>query len=226
MEQRPKKRDIDVTVTEMTRDSIQFEQRNCDLAMANTQRRIMIAEVPTIAIDIVRVHVNTSPLFDEFIVHRLGLIPIQSRDAEHMPFSYECPCTGNCENCSIEFSLDVTNTTDHNITVTSRDLIGSSTKYPSVQPIGPSHEKNDPLTTSLLPNPHYDDIAIVKLAPRQSLQLVAIAKKVSIFYLLLHMYIHIYINILYTGYRKRTCKMDTNRNYNIFCETKRSTQSK
>ena len=49
---------------------------NIDVSIANTLRRIMISEVPSMAIELVKIINNTSCLNDEYIAHRLGLIPL------------------------------------------------------------------------------------------------------------------------------------------------------
>ena len=46
-------------------------------SIANAFRRILIAEIPTVAIEKVFVYDNTSILHDEFLAHRLGLVPIK-----------------------------------------------------------------------------------------------------------------------------------------------------
>lgn len=50
---------------------IVFDLRETDLSMANALRRIMLSEVPTLAIDLVDIEINNSVLNDEFIAHRL-----------------------------------------------------------------------------------------------------------------------------------------------------------
>ncbi|CAK51475.1 rna polymerase ii b3 subunit [Eimeria tenella] len=67
-----------IRVTELSNKVVRFTLSNCDASIANALRRVMISEVPTLAIDLVTVFENTSVLHDEYIVHRLGLLPIDS----------------------------------------------------------------------------------------------------------------------------------------------------
>ena len=71
---------------------MQFELHRVDLSVANALRRIMIAEVPTLTIDLVEVRENTSALHDEFVAHRLGLIPLVSDMVDNFISSEECAC--------------------------------------------------------------------------------------------------------------------------------------
>jgi DNA-directed RNA polymerase subunit D len=88
-------------------------------AFANALRRSMIGEVPTLAIDDVRIYDNTSALFDEAIAHRLGLIPIRT-DLDSYVLRSACSCDGTgCPACTATFTMSV----EGPKTVYSRDLI-------------------------------------------------------------------------------------------------------
>ena len=53
-----------------------FEMIGVDVSFANALRRILISEVPTMAIETVFMWDNTSIIHDEVLAHRIGLIPI------------------------------------------------------------------------------------------------------------------------------------------------------
>lgn len=57
-------------------DELVFEISGVDVSFANALRRIMIAEVPTIAIEHVYMWNNSSIVHDEVLAHRIGLVPI------------------------------------------------------------------------------------------------------------------------------------------------------
>ncbi|KAG4935346.1 hypothetical protein JHK84_049534 [Glycine max] len=67
-----------VEVKRLTDSDIEFDMIGIDPAIANAFRRILIAEVPTMAIERVYIANNTSVVQDEVLSHRLGLIPIRA----------------------------------------------------------------------------------------------------------------------------------------------------
>ena len=75
-----------ISVKYLDAEKIEFVLSNVELSIANSLRRIMIAEVPTLAIELVEFHKNSSVLHDEFIAHRLGLVPLNSVDEEQFSF--------------------------------------------------------------------------------------------------------------------------------------------
>ncbi|MFS8034171.1 putative DNA-directed RNA polymerase [Helianthus anomalus] len=161
-----------VKIRELKDDYAKFELRETDASMANALRRVMIAEVPTIAIDLVEIEVNSSVLNDEFIAHRLGLIPLTSERAMSMRFSRDCDACdgdGQCEFCSVEFHLRAKCINDQTLDVTSKDLYSSDH---TVVPVDFSD------ATSGFENPEDQrGITIVKLRKGQELRLRAIARK-------------------------------------------------
>ncbi|KAH4026220.1 DNA-directed RNA polymerases I and III subunit RPAC1 [Parastagonospora nodorum] len=53
-----------------------FSLTGIDTSVANAFRRILLAEIPTLAIEDVFIYQNTSIIQDEVLAHRLGLIPL------------------------------------------------------------------------------------------------------------------------------------------------------
>ena len=57
-------------------EEIVFDLIGAEPPLANALRRILIAEIPTMAIEKVEMWQNTSIIPDENLAHRLGLIPL------------------------------------------------------------------------------------------------------------------------------------------------------
>lgn len=162
-----------ITITEMQQDVVCFELTQADLSIANSLRRVMIAEVPTLAIEFVEFEINTSAMQDEYLAHRLGLIPLRSSvPMARWNYTHACECDGYCDMCSVRFTLDVsgpdaTNQNEFDIAVTSRDLI---THNGQVQPVHFSNEEEEQ-------SAHGKGITIIKLGPGQRLKIECIAVK-------------------------------------------------
>uniref|UniRef100_A0A7N6FHG6 DNA-directed RNA polymerases I and III subunit RPAC1 n=1 Tax=Anabas testudineus TaxID=64144 RepID=A0A7N6FHG6_ANATE len=67
-----------IDVVHLDESSMEFDMVGIDAAIANAFRRILLAEVPTMAIEKVFIYNNTSIVQDEVLAHRLGLIPIKA----------------------------------------------------------------------------------------------------------------------------------------------------
>ncbi|XP_048585694.1 DNA-directed RNA polymerases I and III subunit RPAC1 [Nematostella vectensis] len=67
-----------INITRLTPSDMEFDMIGIDASVANAFRRILLAEVPTMAIEKVFLYNNTSIIQDEVLAHRLGLIPIHA----------------------------------------------------------------------------------------------------------------------------------------------------
>lgn len=65
---------IEIIKEDLNEIVLRFEK--IDTLWLSTLRRIMISEIPTLAIETVFIENNTSSIHDEFLSHRLGLLPI------------------------------------------------------------------------------------------------------------------------------------------------------
>jgi DNA-directed RNA polymerase subunit D len=112
---------MEIKILEMTDTKAKFVVSNASPEIANSLRRVLIAEVPKMAIETVEFHLgqiqgspddeneeyeSVSPLFDEVVAHRLGLVPIPT-DPELYVFKKDCNCGGEgCPRCTIMYSLN------------------------------------------------------------------------------------------------------------------------
>jgi len=143
-----------IQIIRMDENSIRFKVEGISPAFANTLRRIIISEVPTMAIDEVVIIENSSVLHDEILALRLGLIPLKT-DLESYNLPEECSCKSEfgCNLCRSILTLDV-EAKEGVRTVYSGDLIPDD---PNIVPVS-------------------DKIPIVKLASGQKIRLEAYAR--------------------------------------------------
>ncbi|OMO83774.1 DNA-directed RNA polymerase, RBP11-like protein [Corchorus capsularis] len=178
-----------VEVVRLTEDDMEFDMVGIDAAIANAFRRILIAELPTMAIEKVLIANNTSVVQDEVLAHRLGLIPI-GVDPRH--FEYLSENDQPNERNTIVFKLHVScKRGSPRITVKSDELKWLPNGSELVKESTPSDSASKPETyTSFscsqetIPEfaknpiaPKYPDIIIAKLGPGQEIELEAHAVK-------------------------------------------------
>lgn len=152
-----------VTIRSSDSDHVDFILKDVDLAMANSLRRVMLAEVPTLAIDLVEIDVNTSVLADEFLSHRLGLIPLNSEGIETLSYSRDCTCDNYCPKCSVKLDLSAKCDTDSTMNVYASDLAKTHNGSVLGDPVARDANRRGPL--------------ICKLRKHQELRITCIAKK-------------------------------------------------
>ncbi|MBS3168371.1 DNA-directed RNA polymerase subunit D [Candidatus Woesearchaeota archaeon] len=140
---------MDIKLINKQDNKLIFLIKGTDPVFVNTLRRIMISEVPTLAIKKVTFTKNTSAVYDEFIAHRLGLLPLTT-DLKSYELQESCSCKGNgCAKCQVSATLKA----EGPITVYASDLKFQDPKVKSV----------------------YDKIPIIKLLKGQELEFEAVA---------------------------------------------------
>jgi DNA-directed RNA polymerase subunit D len=85
-----------IEITEINEKIARFRLTGTDAQFANALRRSAMGMVKTFAISNVTMYENTSAMFDEYITHRIGLIPIST------------PTKGYGETDEVLFTLDAT----------------------------------------------------------------------------------------------------------------------
>lgn len=145
---------IEIEIVDKTEDYMRFIVKGINAPFANALRRIMLTEVPAMAIDELVILENSSMLNDEVLAHRMGLIPLKT-DLNSYNLPEECPCKSEfgCNLCRQTLTLDA-EATEKTKTIYSKDL---KSENPDITPVS-------------------DNIPIVKLAPEQKMKLEAYAR--------------------------------------------------
>jgi len=145
---------VEIEVLEKDEKNMRLLIRGVNVPFINALRRIVIAEVPCMAVDEVVMLENSSILQDEIIAHRLGLIPLKT-DLDSYNLPEECPCKSEfgCNLCRVTLTLDV-ESKEGTRTVYSGEL---KSENPDIMPVS-------------------DKIPIIKLAKEQKLRLEVYAR--------------------------------------------------
>jgi DNA-directed RNA polymerases I and III subunit RPAC1 len=85
------KKNLKIKVESYKDLELEFDFIGVTPAVANAFRRLMISEVPSMAIEKVYIYNNTSIIQDEILAHRLGLIPLKGRHS--LTFSSVSKCS-------------------------------------------------------------------------------------------------------------------------------------
>jgi len=97
-----------IQVLNKNESAIKFVLEEISPAFAGSLRRMMMSEVPTMAIEWVDFKKNDSALYDELLANRLGQIPLTfDKKAYNLP--EECKCEGKgCSRCQVKLTLKKT----------------------------------------------------------------------------------------------------------------------
>jgi DNA-directed RNA polymerase subunit D len=145
---------VDIQLIEKTNVSMQLVIRGVDVPFMNALRRIMMAEVPSMAVDDVVIVENSSVLHDEILAHRLGLVPlVTDLDSYNLPEKCTCKSEFGCNLCRVTLTLEA-EASESIKTIYTGDL---KSEDPHITPVSVK-------------------IPLVKLAPGQKIKLEAYAR--------------------------------------------------
>ena len=171
-------------------EEIVFDLVGVDAALANAFRRILIAEVPTMAIEKVFILNNTSMIQDEVLAQRLGLIPIKAdprmfnarqpdedADADNViSFRLQVKCSQRRNNGGKGSSAPGTpGGSSAGGSSSDGDVIGASCTSADLEWI-PQGDQDERFADDLI-RPVHNDILIARLRPGQEIELEAWCEK-------------------------------------------------
>ena len=153
----------------LNEEELVFDLKGVEPPLANALRRILISEIPTMAIEVVNIYQNTSVIPDEVLSHRLGLIPIFS-DANEFQFKKDNEEFNefNAVYMKINIKCELNKSTGE---VMNNEVLSSQITW---TPIGQQSKR---FVGSETIRPVHDDILIAKLRPGQEIEAELICVK-------------------------------------------------
>nr|XP_015830344.2 DNA-directed RNA polymerases I and III subunit RPAC1 isoform X1 [Nothobranchius furzeri] len=165
-----------IDIVHLDESSMEFDMVGIDASIANAFRRILLAEVPTMAVEKVFIYNNTSIVQDEVLAHRLGLIPIKAdpRLFEFKNAGQESAEDDGSEIDTIQLQLKIKCSRNPNASKESsdpRELYRNHMVYSRDLKWIPLGNQADVFADFSI-RPVHDDILIAQLRPGQELDIV------------------------------------------------------
>ncbi|KAH9902139.1 DNA-directed RNA polymerase [Xylariomycetidae sp. FL2044] len=160
----------------------QFSLIGVDASIANAFRRILIADIPSLAVETVFVHNNTSVIQDEVLCHRLGLVPFtgSKRGIRDFMGFWQRPAEGEdtyattYDTNTVRLTLQVKCTHNEKArpnTTDPRELYNHAHVYASDIVFDPLGSQEEYFSGADRIRPTNPDILIAKLRPGQEIDL-------------------------------------------------------
>ena len=152
-------------------NDVSFKIKDIDISVINALRRIILSEVPNVGFyfdpndhdnthNSISIITNDTPLHNEFLMHRIGLIPICVSKDE----------IDNWKNLDYTFKIDVSNDTGKLLNITTNDIQVFDSKNKFLQDITKQYFPYDPITK--------DYILVTKLNKQPNSKLEISAKAI------------------------------------------------
>jgi len=104
--QQQKKDLVKVKIVKQEGLFLEFDLIGCDVSMANAIRRLILSDIPTMAIEKVHIYQNTTIMQDEVLAHRLGLLPLKA-DPRLFKWKEKDAKDEGTEEDTLEYSLQI-----------------------------------------------------------------------------------------------------------------------
>ncbi|KAK9753541.1 RNA polymerase Rpb3/Rpb11 dimerization domain [Popillia japonica] len=168
------KKKFSVVIVRYEHYEMEFDLIGIHPSLVNAFRRLILSDVPSMAIEKVHIYNNTTIIQDEVLAHRLGLIPLK---ADPRLFEYHTDEHADyMENDSLEFELKIKCTFNKELNNSSYDLYKNNNVYSKHIKWLPKGNQSK-LLKGIDVGPIHDDILIAKMRPGHELDLKLIAVK-------------------------------------------------